>query len=342
MSKTAIRGAVLTFTQDPFFHEKDKCYSFLPDALVIIDQGLIESVSPYEAEKAEGLAVEEYPGSIICPGFIDCHLHFPQTQMIGAFGEEFIEWLNTYTFVAEQDFADPAHAARVADVFLRELIRSGTTTASVYCTVHPQAAEAFFEASNRLNTRMIAGKVLMDRNCPEALQDTPERGYEDAPRLLEKGHTKGRQLYAVTPRFAPTSGREQLKAAARLWHEHPGTYLQTHLSENVGELAWVKELFPESKSYLNVYESYELFGPRSIFGHCVHLGDEDFSSFNQAGATMAHCPTSNLFLGSGLFHLNQAKNPSRPVKTGLGTDVGGGTSFSMLQTLNEAHKSRPS
>ena len=204
---------------------------------MIIDQGLIESVSPYEAEKAEGLAVEEYPGSIICPGFIDCHLHFPQTQMIGAFGEELIEWLNTYTFVAEQDFADPAHAARVADVFLRELLRSGTTTASVYCTVHPQSAEAVFEASNRLNTRMIAGKVLMDRNCPEALQDTPERGYEDSRRLLGKWHNKGRQLYAVTPRFSPTSRRKQLKAPARLWHDHPGTYLQTHLRETVGELA---------------------------------------------------------------------------------------------------------
>ena len=338
MSKKVLRGSILSFTQDPFFNPKEDSYSFIQDGLVIINQGKIEAVANYDAKLVEGLAVEEYPEAIICPGFIDCHLHYPQTQMIGAFGEELIEWLNTYTFVAEQDFADSAHARRVAEVFLSELLRCGTTTAAVYCTVHPQSVEAFFEASSRIGTRMIAGKVLMDRNCPEALRDTAESGYEESRRLLEKWHQNGRQLYAVTPRFAPTSTPAQLKAAARLWREYPGTYLQTHLSENIGELAWVKELFPDSKSYLDVYKRYELFGPRSIFGHCIHLEADNFADFYQAGAAMAHCPTSNLFLGSGFFRLREAKDNFQPVKVGLGTDVGGGTSFSILQTLNEAYK----
>lgn len=338
MSKTAIRGSVLTFKKDPFFNEKKESYDYIDDALIVVENGKISSVRPYSAGEAEGLAVQEYKDAIICPGFIDCHLHYPQTQMIGAFGEELIQWLNTYTFVAEQDFADPKHAQKVADVFLDELLRCGTTTAAVYCTVHPQSTAAFFEASARRNTRMIAGKVLMDRNCPEGLRDTAEQGYEESLSLIKSWHNRGRQLYAVTPRFAPTSTPAQLKAAARLWHEHPGVYLQTHLSENIGELAWVKELFPESKSYLDVYEQFELFGPRAIFGHCIHLEENDFRSFSQGSASMAHCPTSNLFLGSGFFKLYEAKKEERPVKLGLGTDVGGGTSFSILETLNEAYK----
>lgn len=338
MSKSAVRGAVLTFTADPFFHPTSECCDYLEDALIIMDHGLIESVSAYSPKAAEGLPVERFPDAVICPGFVDCHLHYPQTQMIGAFGEQLIEWLNTYTFVAEQDFADPDHARKTAEVFLAELLRCGTTTASVYCTVHPQSVEAFFQRSAELNTRMIAGKVLMDRNAPAALLDTPETAYDDSRRLMEKWHGRGRQLYAVTPRFAPTSTPEELRAASRLWREHPGVYLQTHLSENIGELAWVRELFPDCGGYLEVYKNYGLFGPRSIFGHCIHLDETDFADFNDAGAVMAHCPTSNLFLGSGFFKLHEAKKPDRPVKVGLGTDVGAGTSFSLLQTLNEAYK----
>jgi len=338
MKKIAIRGAALTFTGDPFLQEAATSYTHLEDALIVIAEGRIESIEAYDPQKAEDLEVEHFRDALICPGFIDCHLHYPQTQMIGAYGEQLIEWLNTYTFVAEQDFAAPEHAARVAKVFLGELMRCGTTTASVYCTVHPQSVEAFFEASAELGSRMIAGKVLMDRNAPPALLDTPETGYEDSRRLLEKWHGQGRQLYAVTPRFAPTSSPEQLRAAARLWREHPGSYLQTHLSENLGELDWVKALFPDSKSYLDVYESFGLFGPRSVFGHCVHLAEEDFAAFHRSGAVMAHCPTSNLFLGSGFFKLFEAKKTGRPVKVGLGSDVGGGTSFSILQTLGEAYK----
>ncbi|MDR1045238.1 MAG: guanine deaminase [Candidatus Adiutrix sp.] len=338
MNRSALRGSILTFTGDPFFEDPRDCCTFIEDGLLIMKDGLIESVGPYEERAAEGLDPAYYPQAIICPGFIDGHLHFPQIQMIGAYGEQLIEWLNTYTFVAEQDYADPGHARRAAGVFLAELLRNGTTTAAVYCTVHPQSAEAFFEASSALNTRMIAGKVLMDRNAPEALLDTAESGYEDSRRLLEKWHRHGRQLYAVTPRFAPTSSPEQLRAAARLWREHPGSYLQSHLSENRGELAWVQELFPESRRYLEVYEKFGLLGPRSAYGHCIHLEEEDFADFRQSGAAMVHCPTSNLFLGSGFFKLFEARRQDRPVKVALGTDVGGGTSFSILRTLNEAYK----
>lgn len=338
MSKSAIRGAALTFIADPFYTNPAESYQYFEDALIIMENGRIESVSDYSPQTAESLPVEHFPDAVICPGFIDCHLHYPQTQMIGAFGEQLIEWLNTYTFVAEQDFANLSHAQRVAKVFLSELLRCGTTTASVYCTVHPQSVEAFFETSSEFNTRMIAGKVMMDRNAPEALLDNAETAYADSLRLLEKWHNHGRQLYAVTPRFAPTSTPEELRAAARLWGEHPGTYLQTHLSENEGELAWVRELFPECDRYLDVYKKFSLIGPRSVFGHCIHLGEEDFADFQTSGAAMAHCPTSNLFLGSGFFKLYEAKKPERPVKVGLGTDVGGGTSFSILQTLNEAYK----
>ncbi|MDR1921244.1 MAG: guanine deaminase [Candidatus Adiutrix sp.] len=338
MSLSAIRGAALTFTQDPFFNKPEESYSFIEDALIVIQDGLIKSVAPYAAEAAEGLAVERHEDAIICPGFIDCHTHYPQIRIIGAFGEQLLEWLNTYTFAAEQAFADPDQARMTARVFLAELLRCGATTAAVYCTVHPQSVEAFFEASAEVGARMIAGKVLMDRNAPASLLDAAGRDIEESRRLLEKWHGHGRQLYAVTPRFAPSSTPRQLEAAARLWREYPGSYLQTHLSENVAELAWVRELFPERGSYLDVYNHYGLVGPRSIFGHCIHLEEDDFARFSRDGAAMAHCPTSNLFLGSGFFKLLEAKKKWRPVKVGLASDIGAGTSFSMLQTLNEAYK----
>jgi guanine deaminase len=258
--------------------------------------------------------------------------------MIGACGAQLLDWLNTYTFPAEQHFDDAGHAAEVAALFLRELLRNGTTTAAVYCTVHPPSVEAFFAESHRLNTRMIAGKVLMDRNAPPALLDTAERGYAESKALIGRWHGVGRQLYAITPRFAPTSTPAQLEAAGRLWREHPGTYLQTHLSENEAEIAWVRELFPGRDGYLDVYHQAGLTGRRAIFGHAVHLTEAEFACCHRTGSALAHCPTSNLFLGSGLFPLFEAKHPARPVCVGLGTDLGAGTSFSQLRTLGEAYK----
>jgi guanine deaminase len=337
----AIRAAAITLKGNPFERSVADCLVYHEDALVLIEGGTIAAFGPY-AELAPTLPADaelvEYPDSLMMPGFIDAHVHYPQLQVIGAYGTQLLEWLERYTFPAEQHFADAAHADAVAKLFLRELLRAGTTTAMVYCTVHPQSVEAFFAESARYNTRMIAGKMLMDRNAPAALLDTAERGYEESDALIRRWHGSGRQLYCVTPRFAPTSTPAQLDAAGALLKAHDGVYLQTHLCENLDEIAWVHELFPERASYLDVYAHAGLVGARSMFGHGIHLHEHDFCTCHQAGAALAHCPTSNLFLGSGLFKLFEAADPVRPVRVGLGTDVGGGTSLSQLQTLNAAYK----
>jgi len=337
----ALRGQVVSLKADPFLTPPEAALAHLADGLVIVEDGKIAHVAPWsdQAERlTRGLPLTHYPGGIICPGFIDGHVHYPQTQMIGAFGLHLLDWLNEYTFVAEQAFADPQHAQTVADFFLRELLRAGTTTAAVYCSVHPQSVDAFFTASSAFNTRMIAGKVLMDRNAPAALLDTAQTGYQQSKALIHRWHGKGRQHYAITPRFAPSCTPEQLTAAGRLWREHPGTYLQTHLCETQDEIAWVRDLFPDQKSYLDVYAHYGLTGPRAILGHAIHMDEDDFAHCHRSGSALCHCPTSNLFLGSGLFRAFDARHPSRPIRTALGTDLGAGTSFSLLQTLNEAYK----
>jgi len=337
-SAHAIRGQVVSLRADPFLTPPQETIHHLPDGLVIMEDGKITRVAPWSEAAARGLPVTHYPTGIICPGFIDGHVHYPQTQMIGAFGLHLLDWLNEYTFVAEQAFADAAHAKKVAELFLRELLRAGTTTAAVYCSVHPQSVEAFFEASSAFNTCMIAGKVMMDRNAPDALLDTDETGYQQSKTLIERWHGRGRQHYCITPRFAPSCSPAQLAGAGRLWREHPGTYVQTHLCETQDEIAWVRELFPEHKSYLDVYAHYGLTGPRAILGHAIHMTEEDFVHCHSSGSALCHCPTSNLFLGSGLFRAFDARKPQRPVRTALGTDLGAGTSFSQLQTLNEAYK----
>ena len=337
-TRIALRGDVASLRADPFLETPGDCLDHIPDALVVIEDGLIASVAPYDEAAARGLEVAHYPDGIIVPGFIDGHVHYPQTQMIGAFGEQLLQWLDQYTFVAEQQFADPAHAETVARIFLRELLRNGTTTAAVYCTVHPQSVDAFFGESERFNTRMIAGKVLMDRNCPEALRDTAETGYAQSKALIERWHGRGRQHYCVTPRFAASSSDAQLAAAGRLWQEHPGTYMQTHICETTDEIEWVMRLFPERSGYLDIYDHAGLTGPRAIFGHGVHMTEAEFAHCHATGSALAHCPTSNLFLGSGLFEVFAARRHDRPVRTALGTDLGAGTSFSQLQTLNEAYK----
>ncbi|MBA6117105.1 guanine deaminase [Pseudomonas putida] len=337
----ALRADLVTFTGDPFLKATDECLQFIQDAVVVITDGLITDLGPAAevlGRLPDGVVPEHYPDAIISAGFIDTHVHYPQTEMIGAYGEQLLEWLNTYTFVAEQRFASPEHAERIAKVFLRELLRAGTTTAVVYCTVHPQSVDAFFTESSRFNTRMVAGKVLMDRNAPEALLDTAQRGYDESKALINRWHNQGRQHYCITPRFAPTSTEAQLEVCGTLVREHPDAFIQTHLCENRDEIKWVLELFPARKSYLDVYAHAGLVRDRSVFGHGIHLTEADFCTCHQTGAALAHCPTSNLFLGSGLFRLFDAKDPKRPVRVGLGTDLGAGTSFSQLQSLNEAYK----
>ena len=341
MKTKILRGQALSFKADPFIVGDQASIHYESDGLIFLQEGKITDFGSYENLKDKipaGAEVKVYPDSLIIPGFVDTHVHYPQTQIIGAYGKQLIDWLNNYTFIAEQQFADYSHAEKVAKVFVQESLRAGTTTSAVFCTVHPHSVDAIFEEAQKINLRMVAGKVLMDRNAPTALTDTAQSAYDDSKALIKKWHGKGRLSYAVTPRFAPTSSPEQLELAGALWKESPGTYMHTHISENLGEIAWVKDLFPERKNYLDVYDHYGLVGERALLAHGVHLTEEEFTRIHKTGACVCHCSTSNEFLGSGLFPFEKAKDKKRPVRVGLGTDIGAGTSFSHLQTMNESYK----
>jgi len=332
----AYRASLLHFHADPAF--AGDAYSWHTDGLLVIEDGRVKAAGDYAALRASlppGLEPVDYRGKIITPGFIDTHLHYPQTDMIASPSEGLLPWLETYTFPTERRFADPVHARATAEFFLDELARCGTTTAVVYCTVHPGSVDAFFEASEARKLRMVAGKVLMDRNCPDFLRDA-EGQIGDSEALINKWHKRGRALYAITPRFAPTSSEAQLRLAGELAARYPDTFIQTHVSENKDECSWVKELYPASRSYLGVYEDFGLMRPRALFGHCIWLDDEDFARMAATGSAASVCPTSNLFLGSGLFDFEKADSAGALLS--LGTDVGAGTSFSILQTMNEAYK----
>lgn len=312
---------------------------YLEDGVIITEQGKIRWFGTWNDAQDHlpaNVDIQHYPEQLIIPGMIDTHIHFPQTEMVGAYGEQLLSWLNTYTFPTEIQFKNKAYANEIAKFFVNELLKNGTTTALVFCTVHPESVDALFEAAEQHQMRLIAGKVMMDRHAPEALCDSAESAYVDSKALIQKWHGQGRALYAITPRFAPTSTPEQLKRAGQLKAEFPDVYVHTHLSENKDEIAWVKDLFPAQKGYLDVYHHYGLTGQRSVFAHCVHLEDAEWQCMHETDSAIAFCPTSNLFLGSGLFPLN--KTWQQQVKVGLGTDVGAGTSFSLLQTVNEAYK----
>lgn len=338
-TRKAYRASLLHSLGDPADLGEHASYEYIADGLLVVEGGKILAMGPASAllpALDPEVPVQHFEDALITPGFIDTHIHYPQTGMIGAYGEQLLDWLNTYTFPCERQFQDATHAEDVAGRFLAELLRNGTTTALVFGSVHPESVDALFEAALRLNLRLIAGKVMMDRNAPDYLTDTAQSGYAQSKALIERWHGRGRLHYAVTPRFAPTSTPEQLASAGRLLREHDGLYLHTHLSENREEIQWVKQLFPEREGYLDVYDHHGLVGPRSVFAHGVHLCEDECARLGQAGAAVAFCPTSNLFLGSGLFNLPMAER--HKVKVGLGTDVGAGTSFSILQTLNEAYK----
>lgn len=337
----ALRGAALTYTDDPFRVGTQAAMRYESDAIVCMSEGKITHFGPAQRvlfDLPNDTLVERMrKDTLMLAGFIDSHAHYPQTQSIGACGEQLSDWLHEYTFVDEHEFADEQYARDVARMYLRECLRAGTTTACVYCTVHPQSVDAFFEAAHALNMRMIAGKILMDRNAPQTLTDTPRRGYDDSQSLIQRWHGKGRQLYCVTPKFALTSTPAQMEMAGALWAEHPGTYLQSHLSENRGETAWARDLYPERKGCLDVHDYYQQLGPRSIYGHGIWLTDVELRRCHETGTAIAHCPAANTFRGSGLFNLRNALRPERPVRVGLATDVGAGTSLSMLRTLNQAY-----
>ncbi len=333
-----VRGRVLTFTGDPA-EIGSRAYSHIDDGAVLVVGGMIEAVG--EAgdilARAPGDALlDDHAGCLITAGFIDAHVHYSQTQVIGSYGAQLLDWLTNYTFVEEQKFADPAHCARVARFFLDELFRSGTTTALVYCSVHPESVDGFFAEAEARGARMIAGKVMMDRDAPAALMDTAERGYNESKALIERWRGRGRLDYAITPRFAVTSTEAQLEAAGALAREFPDCYVQTHANENKAEIARVAALFPDAQSYIDVYARAGLLGPRSIIGHCIHLQDSEVVALAESGSVAAFCPTSNLFLGSGLF--DRARLERGGVRIALATDVGGGTSYSMLRTAAEGYK----
>ena len=333
-----IRGRILSFADDPAVMGS-RAYSYIEDGAVLVAGGLIEAAGEARdilARAPQGALVDDHSDCLITSGLIDAHIHYPQTQVIGSYGKQLLDWLYNYTFIEEQKFADPKHCARVADFFLDELIRSGTTTAMVYCTVHPPSVDAFFAAAEARAMRMIAGKVMMDRDAPAALMDTAERGYDESRALITRWRGRGRLDYAITPRFAVTSTKAQLEAAGALKREFPDCYVQTHANENKAEIARVAALFPEARNYVDVYARAGLLGPRSVLGHCIHLQEGEVAALAESGAVAAFCPTSNLFLGSGLF--DQARLAQAGVRVALATDVGGGTSYSMLRTAAEGYK----
>ena len=337
----ALRGRVLSFGPPPQPGAADVPHRFLDDGVILLRDGRIERVEAAATllpDLPPGTPVDHYPDALILPGLIDPHIHYPQTRVVGAHGTQLLEWLHRYTFPEEAKLRDPDYAAVCARFFLDELLRQGTTTAAVYCTVHPQSVDAFFAESARRNTRMIAGKVMMDRNAPDDLRDTAEAGARESAALLAAWHGRGRQLYAVTPRFAVTSTEAQLAAAGALLRDHPGVYMQTHLAENHAEIATVRAQFPAARSYTDVYARHGLLGPRSLFGHCLHLDDADVALLGESGSVAVFCPTSNLFLGSGLFDMARLRGAAAPVPVAIATDIGGGTSYSMLRTAAEGYK----
>lgn len=335
----AWRSAILHCTANPTEVGTEQAFEYFEDGLLVVKDGIIQALGNAEEQIAlldSTIEVEHHPDALIVPGFIDTHIHYPQSDMIASYGEQLLDWLNNYTFPEESKFADKQYASDVAERFIAELLRNGTTTALVFGTVHKQSVDAFFEAALPLNLRMICGKVMMDRHAPDYLTDTPETAYKDSKELIERWHNHGRLHYAVTPRFAPTSTSEQLSAAGKLLSEYDDLYMHTHLSENRQECSWVQELFPDSRNYLDVYDQHQLLSERSVFAHGIHLCDQEYNRLSETGSAIAFCPTSNLFLGSGLFNLEKAE--LHRVNVGMGTDVGGGTSFSMFSTLNEAYK----
>lgn len=335
-----LKGQTLSFAGDPFAVGPDAATRFESDGAVWIERGMIRAVGPAAGVLADAgeVPVVDHGKHLITAGFVDCHVHYPQLPIIASYGEQLLEWLETYTFPTERGFADPAVCAEAARFFVGECLRNGITSSAVYATVHACSVDAFFEAASKRNLRMACGKVLMDRNAPDGLRDTAQDAYDQSKALVEKWHGRGRNVYAITPRFAPTSSPQQLEAAGVLWREHPDTLMQTHLSENPDEIAWVAELFPDAADYFGVYERFGLAGPGAVFGHAIHLTERERAAIRATGSALAHCPTSNTFIGSGLFDLQGLRDTDDPVAVGLATDVAGGSSLSMFATMRTAYE----
>lgn len=316
------------------------------DAVWIDTQGAVALSGSHIVDVGRASALKaNYPSAdshiygqdhLICPGFVDAHVHYPQTRIIASWGKRLIDWLNTYTFPEEMRLADPNYARHVAACYLDVTLFNGTTTVASYATIHPHSVEVFFDLAQRRKQRVVAGKTCMDRNAPDALRDTPKSAYDESKRLIDEWHGRDRITYAITPRFAPTSSADQLNALGALWAEHPSCLMQTHLSEQPDEIDWVAQLYPDQRDYLDVYEAHGLLGDRAVFGHAIHLNPREMDRLAEVGSALVHCPTSNLFIGSGLFDLDTCAKRNIPL--GLATDTGGGSSFSMLRTMATAYE----
>ncbi len=337
--RQAFRASILHCLADPGEASLESAYEYFEDGLLIVEDGNIAEAGDAArllADLSEDVLLTELPGKLIVPGFIDCHVHYPQLDIIASYGEQLLDWLNRYAYPVEARFSDAEYAHDVANVFLDELLSNGTTTALVFGTVHAHSADAIFEAAEARDMRLIAGKVLMDCNCPAELMDDAVTGYNDSKALIERWHGRARLGYAITPRFALTSSEEQLRAAGKLAREYPDVWIHTHLAENTAEVQQIARQFPSSRSYLDVYDQFDLLRERAVFAHCLHMDEQDRNCMASKGGSAAFCPTSNLFLGSGLFDL--AAMRSANIRCGLGTDVGGGTSLSLLKTASDAYK----
>ncbi|MEM9580588.1 MAG: guanine deaminase [Pseudomonadota bacterium] len=331
-------GNVLRFDGSPFERPALEACRIDTDQGIVIDKGTITRIGPADAiTRAHPEAqVHRHTGQLICPGFIDAHAHYPQTAIIASWGKRLIDWLNTYTFPEEMRFADPGYAQQIAARYFQLTRAHGTTSVASFCTIHPASVDAFFSEAAKSNQRVVAGKTCMDRNAPDGLQDSAQSAYDDSKALLETWHGTGRASYAITPRFSPTSTPAQLEAMGALWAEHPECLMQTHLSEQTDEIAWVQELFPGARDYLDTYEQFGLLGARGLYGHSIYLQPREIDRIADTDAALVHCPTSNTFIGSGLFDM--AGLTARGIPVGLATDTGGGSSFSMLRTMAAAYE----
>lgn len=341
MTMLLLRGRLLSFHRAPLSIADEASYLYVEDGGLLIEDGKISAIGDYADIRARAPAdVEEkdHRPHLIVPGLIDMHMHFPQMQVIGSYAANLLEWLDTYTFPEECRFVESAHAERIATHFYDELIRHGTTTAVAYCSVHKTSADAFFTEAMKRNMLMVGGKVMMDRNAPQGLLDTPQLGYDETRQVIADWHGKGRNHVAITPRFAITSTPQQMEATQALAQEFPDLFIQTHLSENLDEIKYTCELYPEAIDYTDIYVRYGLMGKKTLLGHAIHLSDREADVLSETGAVAVHCPTSNLFIGSGLFPMKKLQRREKPVRIGVATDIGGGSSYSMLRTMDEAYK----
>ena len=336
--KTLLLGQTLHFTGNPFTTPWEECVHHDSQGAVLIEGTEIAALGGAATLK------QAHPDATLCdmgdnlilPGFVDAHVHYPQTAMIASWGKRLIDWLNGYTFPEEMRLSDPDYAHEIAGRYLDIVLAHGTTTVASFCTSAPVSAEALFAAAQERGMAVVAGKTCMDRNAPEGLVDTPQRAYDESRALIEAWHGRDRATYAITPRFSPTSSDEQLAALGALWAENPSCLMQTHLSEQVEEIAWVRELFPNARDYLDTYETHGLLGARGLYGHSIHLEEREKARVGEVGGAFVHCPTSNMFIGSGLFDLKGLAGAGQTV--GLATDTGGGSSFSMLHTMAAAYE----